>query len=110
MREHVKNARVQSLPSVPSNAEMGKLLLDGKVQAFAANRTRMMELVRDVPGLRVLPDNYMVTHQAIVVVKGNASRLQEINRFLADVRSSGFVKTSLDKANIVGVDVASVTR
>ena len=110
VREHVKNARVQSLASVPSNAEMGKLLLDGKVQAFAANRTRMMELVRDVPGLRVLPDNYMVTHQAIVVVKGNASRLQEINRFLADVRSSGFVKTSLDKANIVGVDVASVTR
>ena len=106
VREHVKNARVQSLPSVPSNAEMGKLLLDGKVQAFAANRTRMMELVRDVPGLRVLPDNYMVTTQAVVVAKGSTARLQEINRFLADARASGFVKASLDKANIVGVDVA----
>ena len=34
VREHVKNARLQSLPSVPPNADMGKMLLDGKVDAF----------------------------------------------------------------------------
>jgi len=107
VREHVKNARVESLPSVPSNAVMGKMLLDGKVDAFAANRTRMEELARDVPGVRVLADDYMVTGQAIVVQKGNASRLAEINRFLADVRASGFVKTSLERANVAGVKVAA---
>ena len=106
VREHVKNARVESLPAVPPNAALGKMLLDGKFDAFAANRTRMEELVRDVPGLRVLPDDYMVTSQAIVVPKGNASRLAEINRFLADVRASGFVKASLDRANVAGVKVA----
>jgi hypothetical protein len=52
----------------------------------------------------------MVTHQAIVVARGNASRLLEVNRFLADVRASGFVKASLDKANIVGVEVAAAVR
>ena len=107
VREHVKNARIESLPSVPSNAVMGKMLLDGKVDAFAANRTRMEELARDVPGVRVLADDYMVTGQAIVVQKGNASRLGEINRFLADVRASGFVKTSLERANVAGVKVAA---
>jgi len=106
VREHVKNARVESLPSVPPNKEIGKMLLDGKFNAFAANRTRMEEMVREVPGLRVLPDDYMVTSQAIVVPKGNAARLAEINRFLADVRGSGFVKTSLDRANVAGVKVA----
>ena len=106
VREHVKNARVESLPSVPPNKEIGKMLLDGKFSAFAANRTRMEEMVREVPGLRVLPDDYMVTSQAIVVPKGNAARLAEINRFLADVRGSGFVKTSLDRANVAGVKVA----
>ena len=106
IREHVQNARVESLPSVPPNAALGKMLLDRKFDAFAANRTRMEEMVRDVPGLRVLPDDYMVTSQAIVVPKGNAARLAEINRFLADVRTSGFVKTSLDKANVMGVRVA----
>ena len=106
VREHVKNARVESLPAVPPNKEIGKMLLDGKFGAFAANRTRMEEMVREVPGVRVLPDDYMVTSQAIVVPKGNAARLAEINRFLADVRGSGFVKTSLDRAKVAGVKVA----
>jgi polar amino acid transport system substrate-binding protein len=106
VREHVKQAKVESLPTVPPNAEIGKLLLDGRVQAFAANRTRMEELVRDVPGLRVLADDYMVTSQAIVVPKGNTARLAEINRFLGDVRRSGFVQKSLDQAKVAGVKVA----
>jgi polar amino acid transport system substrate-binding protein len=110
VREHVKNARVQSLPSVPSSAEMGKMLLDGKVDAFAANRTRMEELVRDVAGLRVLPDDYMVTLQAIVVPKGKGAHVAEINRFLADVRKSGFLQASLDRANVAGVKVAPEPR
>jgi len=106
VREHVKNARVESLPSVPPNSAIGKMLLDGKVDAFAANRTRMEELARDVPGLRVLADDYMVTSQAIVVPKGNAPRLAEVNRFLADVRTSGFVKGSVERAKVAGVRVA----
>jgi polar amino acid transport system substrate-binding protein len=106
VREHVKNAKVESLPSVPPNAAMGKMLLDGRFQAFAANRTRMEEMVREVPGLRVLPDDYMVTSQAIVVRKGNASQLAEVNRFLTDARTSGFVQASLDRANVAGVKVA----
>ena len=106
VREHVKNARLESLPSVPPNTAIGKMLLDRKFDAFAANRTRMEELTRDVPGLRVLADDYMVTSQAIVVQKGNAARLAEVNRFLADVRTSGFVKTSLERAKIAGVRVA----
>ena len=108
VREHVKNAKVQSLPAVPPNAEMGRMVLDGKVQAFAANRARMEELARDVPGLRVLPDDYMTTLQAIVVFKGKAAQLGEVNRFLADVRKSGFVQASLDRAKVAGVKVASV--
>lgn len=110
VREHVKNARVQSLPSVPPNSEIGKMLLDGKVQAFAANRTRMEELVRDVAGLRVLPDDYMLTLQAIVVPKGKTAQLTEVNRFLTDVRRSGFVQASLERAKVAGVKVAPETK
>lgn len=106
LREHLKNARLQSLPSVRPNAELGKMLLDGKVDAFGANRTRMEELVRDVAGLRVLPDDYMLTLQAIVVPKGKRAELAEINRFLADVRKSGFMHASLTRANVAGVKVA----
>ena len=82
------------------------MLLDRRVDAFAANRTRMEELTRDVQGLRVLPDDYMATLQAIVVPKGRTAQLAEVNRFLADVRKSGFVKESLDRAKVAGVGVA----
>ncbi|MBI4885668.1 MAG: transporter substrate-binding domain-containing protein [Acidobacteria bacterium] len=106
VREHVKNARVQSLPTVPPNAALGRLLLDGKVDAFAANRTRMEELVREFPALRVLADDFTATLQAIVVPKGSRTQLDQINRFLAEVRKSGFVKASLERADLAGVTVA----
>ena len=106
VREHAKNARVESLSSVPPNAAIGKMLLDGKVDAFAANRTRMEEMVREVPGLRVLADDFTATLQAIVVAKGKRPQLDAVNRFLSEVRASGFVKTSLAKADLAGVTVA----
>jgi ABC-type amino acid transport substrate-binding protein len=102
----VTQAKVQSLPSVPPNAVVGRMLLDRTVDVWAANRTRMEELVRDVPGLRVLADDYMTTTQAIVVPKGNTVRLAAINRFLAGVRANGFVQRSLEGAKIAGVRVA----
>lgn len=106
VREHVKNARVDSAPSVPPNATIAKMILDGKLDAFAANRTRMEELVREFPALRILPDNFLMTTQAIVVAKGKRSQLEQVNGFIADVRTSGFMKTSIGRANLVGVDVA----
>jgi polar amino acid transport system substrate-binding protein len=104
--ENLEAARLRTFTTVPSNAELGALLTGGGLDAFAANRTRMVELARDVPGLRVLPDNYMVTEQAFAVPRGNRARLAEVNRLLAEARASGFIKTSIDRANIPGADVA----
>jgi len=110
LREHLKAAKLNSLPTAPPNAELAKMLLSGQVDAVGANRTRMEELVREFPTLRVLPDDFMQTTQAIVVAKGKRAQLAYLNKFIADVRASGFVKTSLAKANLVGVDVAPPTK
>ena len=42
-----------------------------------------------------------------MVAKGGGTRLDEVNRFLAQVRASGFVKASIDRANLAGVEVAT---
>jgi polar amino acid transport system substrate-binding protein len=110
LRETLKAARLNSLPMAPPNAELAKILLGGQADAVGANRTRMEELVREFPTLRVLPDDFTHTTQAIVVAKGKRSQLTYLNKFLADVRASGFVKASLEKANLVGVDVAPPTK
>lgn len=110
LRENLKAAKLNSLPAVPPNAELAKMLLGKQVDAIGANRTRMEELVREFPTLRVLLDDFTQTTQAIVVAKGKSSQLAYVNRFLAEMRKSGFVKASLDKAKLVGVSVAPEPR
>jgi len=106
LRESLKAARLNSLPTAPPNAELAKMLLSGQFDAVGANRTRMEELVREFPALRVLPDDFTQTTQAIVVAKGKSEQRAYLNRFLADVRASGFVKASIDRAKLIGVNVA----
>lgn len=107
VREHVKAARMVSMPAVPSNAELAAMLRDRRVDAFAANRTRMEELARAFPEVRVLSDNFTVLGQAIAVPKGNRARLDSVNRFVADVLGSGLVKTSIERAQLLGVEAAT---
>ena len=56
--------------------------------------------------LRVLDDSFMITAQAIVVEKGHPARVAEISKFLAELRASGFLKASLERAKLEGVEVA----
>jgi polar amino acid transport system substrate-binding protein len=107
VREHVKSARVSAMPTVPANAELAAMLLDRRIDAFAANRTRMEALVRAFPAIRVLPDNFAVLGQAIAVAKGQRSRLDGVNRLVADVLASGLVKASIERAGLSGVEAAT---
>jgi polar amino acid transport system substrate-binding protein len=104
--EHVQRARVDVLPETPAHDALVALLTSGKIDAFAANRQRMEEAAHTSPRVRVLSDNFLTIGQAIVVEKGEASQLREVNRFVADVRASGFVKSSLERAQLAGVEVA----
>jgi ABC-type amino acid transport substrate-binding protein len=96
------------MPAVPPNAELAAMLRDRRVDAFAANRTRMEELARAFPEVRVLPDNFTVLGQAIAVAKGQRARLDSLNRFIADALASGLVKESIERARIPGVEAATV--
>jgi polar amino acid transport system substrate-binding protein len=107
VRATVKNARVVVMPEVPAHDALARMLIGGEIDAFAANRTRMEELARTSPQVRVLPDNFLPIGQAIVVDKGRRAQVEQLNRFLADLREIGFVKTSLERAGLVGVEPAS---
>ena len=100
--EHIKLAHVAVLPETPGHEALVAMLTSGKIDAFAANRQRMEEAAKTSTRVRVLPDNFLMIGQAIVVEKGQASSLDEVNRFVADVRTSGFVKSSLDRAKLAG--------
>jgi len=106
LKENLKNAQVKVLPSMPSPEELRKILVARDLDAFGANRQRLVEVASAHPDLRVLADNFSAAEQSIVIAKGDRSRLDVINRFIADACASGFVQASLDRAKLVGVDVA----
>ena len=101
-----KNARVEVLEVMPQPDAIRKMLASGKVNVFAANRARMEGVATGFPEVRVLPDSFLVLGQAIVVPKGNAARLKIVNDFIVDVRRAGFVKSSIHRSGVSGLEAA----
>jgi polar amino acid transport system substrate-binding protein len=103
---NLKSARVVVMPAMPPVPDVIAMLEKGEVDAFAANRQRMVEIAEGSTKVRVLNDNFLMIGQSIVVPKGAAARLDEVNRFIADVRASGFVRSSIDRAGLTrGLEV-----
>ena len=103
---HLKNNRVDTVAAMPPLEEIDGMLLSGKIDAFAANRQRLMEAAARYPKLRVLSDNYFVAGQAVALAKGDPERLGALNKMLGEVLASGLVKTSIERAGLLGVEAA----
>lgn len=106
----LRNAHLEALAATPTDQALSQQLLGGELDAFGANRQRLVEMAARNPKLRVLPDNFSVTEQAIVIAKGDPAGMEVINRFLNAELTSGAVRQSLDKAKLSGVDVAPARR
>jgi polar amino acid transport system substrate-binding protein len=81
-------------------------LLARDIDAFGANRQRLTYMMQEMPGYRLLPDNIFDVPQTIVVGKGRTEALTTINKFIDDVRTSGFLKAAIEASRIAGLDVA----
>jgi polar amino acid transport system substrate-binding protein len=103
-----RNLKAATLTRFPgSDSASGiRMLLAGELDAYAANRTRLLAYEAQHATLRVLPDNFFSVRQAIIVKKGNAAALALIERFITEARASGAIQAAIDRAGIKGVDVA----
>jgi polar amino acid transport system substrate-binding protein len=105
LSRHLKAAALRRMPS--SDLDNGiKLLLAGELDAYAANRTRLLAVADKLPGLRLLPDNFYDVEQAIVVAKGNPRRREIVEQFVIEAKASGLVKAAIERASLRGVSVA----
>ena len=85
---------------------IAQALLAGELDAYAGNRMRLNEVARRTSGLRLVPDNFYGVEQAVIVRKGEAGRLEIVNRVLTEARASGLIAGAIERAGLVGVDVA----
>jgi polar amino acid transport system substrate-binding protein len=103
----VKRATVRLFEAMPPQADVDMLLTDGTVDAFAINRQRSLEAQAASAGrLRTLPDSFLDVDQCVVVARGNSAALETIEPLVGDMRASGFIRQSIERAQLAGVDVA----
>ena len=57
--------------------------------------------------LRALSDSFLEVDQCFIVEKGARAKLEAIEKFVAELRASGFIKASIERARLTGVDVAT---
>ena len=100
----LKQAALVETDNTPADAK--RKFANGEIDAFGANRQRLTDLMADLPGYRLLPDNIFDVPQTIIVPKDKAAALAEVNRFIDDVRASGFLAAAIEKSRIPGVEVA----
>jgi polar amino acid transport system substrate-binding protein len=100
----LKNATLVETDNTPAQAK--QMLIAKDIDAFGANRQRLTNLIAELPGYRLLPDNIFDVPQTIVVGKGNTEALATVNTFIDSVRSSGFLKAAIDNSRIPGLEVA----
>ena len=106
LSRNLKNAELKRYANPPA-ADVLRMLSAGEIDVWAANRQRLLEMAASATNLRVLPDNYSAVRQAIIVPKGDSAAVDKINRFLDDARTSGLIRTAIDRAGLTGaVDVA----
>src|SRR6476620_1579568 len=104
LARNLKHATLVETDNTPADAK--RRLLAGEVDAFGANRQRLTNLLKEMPGYRLLPDNLFGVTQTIIVPKGKPEVLAVINGFIDDVRASGFLQNAIAKSEVVGLEMA----
>jgi polar amino acid transport system substrate-binding protein len=104
LQQHLKNAKLTLWAAAPPYEDMLKMFASGQVDAYAGNRARLVEAAERYPGLRVARDNFTVLEQNLVVQKGDTAKLKIINEFLDEARASAFLRDSLVRAKLAGVE------
>jgi polar amino acid transport system substrate-binding protein len=90
----------------PTGTEGTQGVLSGEWDAFGTNRQRLTEARRNAPGLRLLKDDLYGVAQTIIVPKGAQDDLKAVNQFIDDIRTSGFLRATIERSGIIGIAVA----
>jgi len=92
---------------MPPPAEVQRLLVSGELDAFGLNSQRAEEAVAASRAeLRVVPGSFMDVEQSFVVKKGEREKATALDAFVDELRASGFIRASLERAKLAGVAVS----
>ena len=95
------------LVRAPTSPEVVSFFMAGPYDVAAGVKQQLESDARQTPGVRLLPGRFMVIEQAMGLPKIRpASAHQWLNRFVGDMKTSGFVAAALQRHRIEGAVVA----
>jgi polar amino acid transport system substrate-binding protein len=86
LSDKFKNATIVSAESVTRAIEM---IRNGELDVYATNKAILFQMAEQLPGSRVLNDNWGQEHMAIAVPKGRDGGRELLDAFVRDVQSNG---------------------
>ena len=109
LQQRLAAARLRATPDYALRDAV-QWLQNREVVAFAGGRQRLSSGTHDVPGLRMLEDNFYGVPQSIAVPLDRADRLALVNTALDELRASGFLADSVARSKVDGLTVAPAGR
>ncbi len=104
LTRNIKNAE---LVRIKGGDAAFKTFVDGKLDALAGLRPRLITDQANYPGSRILDGNFTAVQQAAGTPKGRAAAFQYLREFIEDVKASGLVARTIEKHNVRGLTVAA---
>lgn len=95
LTRNLKNATIERAQGLKNSVA---LFLDGKLDALAGVKQQMEQVVRDNPGLRLIPGRFMIIAQAMGMPKGRDAGARYLSNFIEEMKASGFVAEELKKS------------
>jgi polar amino acid transport system substrate-binding protein len=83
-----------------------KQLTEGKLDALAGLRPRLVTDQESLPGSRILDGNFTAVQQAAGTPKGRSAAFRYLKEFIEDIKASGLVAKTIEKNNVRGLTVA----
>lgn len=100
----LKHAQIVRAPSSP--AVVDTFMAQG-LEVAAGVRQQLQADARRIPGLRLLPDRFMLIEQAMGTPKSRGQHAADsLRAFVEDMKASGFVADALQRHGIEGATVA----
>lgn len=103
---HASLVRVPGVAGVPGLEGAFNVFAGEKLEALAGLKPVLLVYAEKLPGSRVLDGEINIVKQAIGTQKGRKASVKYLNEFIADIKSNGFIKTTLEKNGAKGISVA----
>jgi polar amino acid transport system substrate-binding protein len=84
-----------------------KKFVEGKLDALAGLRPRLVTDHDNLPGSRILDGNFTAVQQAAGTPKGRPAAAQYLREFIEDIKATGLVAKTIEKNNVRGLTVAT---